>query len=123
MVVHGQTGEGGGMDELSVSGVSAVAEVRPGGVQMVALEPESAGLQRWPMEALAGAGAAENAAILRSVFAGEQGARRDVVVLNAAAVLVTAELAGDLRDGVRTAQKTIDRGAVTELVEALVRRV
>jgi len=60
-----------------------------------------------------------NAAILRAIFAGEKSPRRDVVLLNAAAVLVTAGLASNMREGVEAAAKAIDSGAVTKLVEKL----
>ena len=115
MVVHGA----GGLDELSISGVSEIGEVRDGAVRLWRLEPEDVGLGRAPLEALAGGDAAENAAILRGIFTGERGARRDIVVLNAAAVLVTAGLAGDLRKGVGLAERTIDGGLVEGLVGRL----
>ena len=118
-VVHGEDGAGGGMDEMSISGRSAVAEVRDGRVSLIEVVPEDVGLGRWPAGELKGGDAAENAAILRAIFAGEPGARRDVVLLNAAAVLVTAGLASNLRAGVELAAETIDQGRVTALVERL----
>ncbi len=121
MVVHGRAngGAGAGMDEVSLAGRSEVAEVERGRVQLRTVAPEEAGLALAPMEALRGGDAAENAAILRGIFAGRRGPRRDVVLLNAAAVLVTAELAGDLAEGAAKAAEAIDRGAVRELVERL----
>ncbi len=121
-VVHGDTGsEEGGLDELSISGSSQVAEVRDGVVTLSTITPEQFELDRAPIESLRGGGAATNAAILRAIFAGESGPRRDVVLLNAAAVLVTAELAPDLSAGITLARRTIDRGAVTELLANLAR--
>ena len=114
-VVHGD----GGLDELALSGPSEVAEVRNGTVRQYIVSPEDFGLQRAPLSALEGGDATVNAAILTSVFAGETGPRRDVVLLNAAAVLVSAGLAQDIREGVTVASATIDSGAVTKLVASL----
>jgi anthranilate phosphoribosyltransferase len=108
-----------GLDELSISGPSHVAEVRGAEVILSTVTPEDAGLVRAPLETLLGGDAATNAAILISIFAGEPGPRRDVVVLNAAAVLVTSDLAPDLASGARLAERTIDSGEVTALVAAL----
>ncbi len=119
MVVHGH----GGLDELSLSGPSAVADVRgdsaSGGIEEGTIAPEDAGLQAAPLVALAGGDVLENAAILEAVFAGERGPRRDVVVLNAAAVLVTAGIASGLTEGVLRAQEGIDSGAVELLLARL----
>ncbi len=114
-VVHGM-----GMDEFTVCGPTVVGEVIDGEAQFGTLEPAAFGLPTWPVEALAGTDAAGNAGILRAVFAGEQGARRDVVVMNAAAVLIVAGLAEDFPEGVDLAQRTIDAGAVEKLVFQLV---
>jgi anthranilate phosphoribosyltransferase len=118
-VVHGDAGPNGGQDELALSGPSEVAEVRGGKVTRYAVTPEEFGLERAPVSALEGGDAATNAAILTSVFAGEAGPRRDIVLLNAAAVLVTAGLAKDVRDGVALAAKAIDAGKVNDLVATL----
>jgi anthranilate phosphoribosyltransferase len=116
LVVHGE----GGLDELSLSGESLVAEVRTDVVTTFVVTPEDAGLQR-SNDALAGGDAAENAAILRSIFAGERGPRRDIVLLNAAAVLLVAGMANELKDGVAKASAAIDGGAVTALAAQLAR--
>ena len=114
LVVHGD----GGLDELSLSGESIVAEVRGTSVRRYTVTPEDAGLQR-SQDALTGSDAEGNAAILRSIFAGEQGPRRDVVLFNAAAVLLVAGKARDLRDGVRQASETIDAGRVRYLLSRI----
>jgi len=126
-VVHGTTdpdadGTIRGLDEISISGPTDIAEVHNGIVTLSTLTPEDAGLTRAPMETLAGGDAATNAAILTAVFSGESGPRRDIVLLNAAAVLVAADLAPDIPTGVALAARTIDSGAVTELVAALSRK-
>jgi anthranilate phosphoribosyltransferase len=113
-VVHG-----GGMDEFSISGATSVAEVKAGEVRLFSAAPADFGLSAAPIETLAGGDARTNAAILRAIFAGELGPRRDVVVMNAAAVLVTANLAEDFLSGARLAQDTIDAGKVVRLVESL----
>ena len=105
-----------GLDEISISGPTHLAEVHNGIVTLSSLTPEDLGLQRAPLESLTGGDAHINAAILTAIFSGEPGPRRDVVLLNAAAVLVAADLAPDLRTGIALAAKTIDTGAVTELV-------
>jgi anthranilate phosphoribosyltransferase len=115
MVVCGENG----MDELSLSGPSHVAEVRDGSVREYVVMPEEFGLQRAPLSALEGDDAVVNAGILTRIFAGEQGPPRDVVLLNAAAVLVTAGLTKDIREGLAVAAQTIDSGKVTKLVANL----
>jgi anthranilate phosphoribosyltransferase len=115
------------MDELSISGPSQVAEIRRDAVAFFDLTPEQVGLHSAPIDRLRGGDAAANAQILRDIFAGEPGPHRDVVLLNAAAVLVTAGLVPAaiadrheaLRAGIELAAKAIDSGAVTALVAAL----
>ena len=104
-VVHGfiDTARTQGMDELSTSGPSLIAEVRDDRITHREITPEECGLERTPIAMLRGGDALANAAILQAIFAGKPGPARDVVVLNAAAVLVTASRASDLPDGVRLA--------------------
>lgn len=120
-VVHGfvDPRRSAGMDELSISGPSLLAEVRDGHIHFQTVTPEELGLEPAPIAMLRGGDASTNAAILRAVFAGKPGPCRDVVVLNAAAVLVTANRAPDLRSGVELAQQTIDSGAVVSLLERI----
>ena len=134
-VVHGETGNDGrtgsaasqqgsassrqGIDEFSISGPSHFAEVHNGIVTAGTITPEDLGLTRAPIETLQGGDARTNAQILTAIFCGEKGPRRDIVVLNAAAVLVTADLVPDLLTGIALATKTIDIGAVTALVSQL----
>ena len=119
-VVHGDTGkDGSGMDEFSISGPSQFAEVHNGIVTLRTLTPEDVGLTRAPIDTLLGGDARTNAAILTAIFSGEKSPRRDIVLLNAAAVLVTADLAPDLITGIALAAKAIDTGAVTKLLSAL----
>ncbi|HEV2578352.1 MAG TPA: anthranilate phosphoribosyltransferase [Acidobacteriaceae bacterium] len=117
IVVHGHQG----LDELSLSGPSDVAVVHDESVRLDTVAPDALQLGRAPIAALAGGDAQANAAILRAVFTGERGPRRDVVLLNAAAVLVVAGLAKNLPDGIARAAETIDSGSVVRLIVRLQR--
>ena len=117
-VVHG-TAKDTGLDEISVSGPSQIAEVRNGTVALSSLAPEDVGLERAPIETLRGGDAATNAAILEAIFSGERSPRRDIVLLNAAAVLVASDLAPTLTEGIAKAAHAIDSGAVNALLANL----
>jgi anthranilate phosphoribosyltransferase len=117
LVVHGADG----LDELSTLGLTFVADVQNGEIHSYQIVPEEAGLPPARAEAIApGADARENAAILRSVLAGEPGARRDIVLLNAAAALLAAGAVADLAAGVERAAASIDSGAAQGKLEALI---
>jgi anthranilate phosphoribosyltransferase len=127
-VVHGAVGDsnGAGLDELSLSGTSQLAEVRNGAVTSLEITPKQVGLATAPIGTLRGGDAAANAQILRAIFAGEPGPRRDVALLNAAAVLITAgavphasDVYAAFGDAIALAAHAIDSGAVTALVAAL----
>ena len=120
-VVHGADG----LDEISISGDTAVAELRDGVVRSYTLTPEDFGLPRAPIEALRGGDASENAEIIHKILGRaaaqhEHGPRRDIVVINAAAALVAAGHASDFLDGARIAAHSIDSGAAREKLAALV---
>jgi anthranilate phosphoribosyltransferase len=115
MVVHGH----GGLDELALSGPSEIAEIRSGKITQYTITPEGFGLQRAPLAALAGGNASDNALILKTIFSGEPGPPRDVVLLNAAAVLIVSGLANNIQEGITLAAHTIDSGSVTRLIQAL----
>ncbi len=114
LVVHGH----GGLDELSLSGESTVAEVMGSDVVHFAVTPQDAGLSASD-EALSGEDADRNAAILRGIFAGERGPARDIVLLNAAAVLLVSGICVDLLAGAEVAANAVDSGAVTTLMQQL----
>ncbi len=114
-VVHGE-----GLDEIAVTGMTHVAEVKDGAVERYAMVPEDLGLARHPEAAIAGGDATLNAAILRDVLGGQRGGPRDAALANAAAALVCAGAAPDLRAGVRLAAEAIDRGAAAEKLRRLV---
>ncbi|MCS7178145.1 MAG: anthranilate phosphoribosyltransferase [Anaerolineae bacterium] len=115
-VVHGADG----LDELSTTGPNRVSWLQNGSIRTFILDPEDLGLPRAPLSALQGGVAAENAAIIRSILQGEQGPRRDVVLLNAAAALVAGNCAADLREGLSLAAWSVDSGAALEKLETLV---
>jgi anthranilate phosphoribosyltransferase len=114
-VVHGE-----GLDEIAVTGMTHVCEVKAGTVERYAMVPEDIGLRRHPETEIAGGDADRNARILRDVLSGQQGAPRDAAVANAAAALVCAGAAADLRAGVRLAEESVDRGAAAEKLSRLV---
>jgi anthranilate phosphoribosyltransferase len=116
-VVHGLDG----LDEITISGPTRVAEVGAGRVETYEVTPEEFGLKRAPLEELAGGDARENAALVQRILAGEQSAKRDVVLMNAAAALVAAGRASSLTSGVRIAAESIDSGAASQKLEALIR--
>lgn len=105
------------LDELSVSGPSTVLRV---GSDPERITPETAGLPRHPAEALKGGDAAYNAAALRRLLAGETGAYRDAVLLNAAAALMVAGHAHDWHSGVEEAAEAIDKGLAKALLDCWV---
>jgi len=119
LVVHGEPG----LDELSTLGPTAVAEVIGGSVRPYVVDAAALGLPRVAAEQVRGGDSpAANAAITRSILQGEPGPRRDLVLLNAAAALVVAGRAGDLREGIALAAATIDRGAALAKLEAFIAR-
>jgi anthranilate phosphoribosyltransferase len=115
-VVHGADG----VDEISLSATTHVAELSGASVQRYEVAPEEFGLPRAPREALAGGDAVANAAIIRCVLAGEPGPPRDIVLANAAAALVAAGRASDFREGARLAAESIDSGAAHAKLAALI---
>ena len=115
-VVHGSDG----LDELTTTGPSKVAEFKDGAVRVFTLSPEDAGLARARPEQLKGGDAACNAAALRAVLAGETGAYRDIAVLNAAAALVVAGTSATLADAARLAERTIDSGAAAAALDRMI---
>lgn len=120
--VRAWTVHGEGLDELTVTGETEVAEWKDGAVHRFTITPEDAGLARHDLSAIRGGDAEANAAALTGLLDGAKGAYRDVVLLNAAAGLVVADKAVDLAEGARLAAAVIDDGraarALAELVAA-----
>jgi anthranilate phosphoribosyltransferase len=116
-VVHGA----GGLDEISLGGETLVAEVRSGKIERYTVTPEDFGVQRAPLESIQGGSPLENAAIISNIFAGEQGPRNDIVVVNAAAALVAAGVSVDLKQGADLAASTLSSGAAAVKLSELKR--
>lgn len=116
MVVHGADG----LDEITISNTTRVAEVRDGQVHSYAVTPEEFGIERAPIESISGGDAAENARIIQDILSGKKSPCRDVVLLNAAATLVAAGRANHLSDAIPLAVGSIDSGAAREKLKALV---
>jgi anthranilate phosphoribosyltransferase len=115
-VVHGE----GGLDEISLEGETAVGDVHRGVVSLYRITPENFGLERAPIEAISGGDATENADIIRAIFTGERGPRRDVVIANAAAAIVASGRATDFLEGAQLASTSIDSGEARNKLKALI---
>lgn len=107
---------GDGMDELSLSSPSLVIEI-DGQRNEYQLDPAELGLTPAPLDSVRGGGPEENARIAREVLAGAAGPRRDVVLLNAAAGLRAAGIAGDWKDGLRMGADAIDSGRAGDVLQ------
>ena len=114
-VVHGDDG----LDEITTTTTTQVWEVKDGAVKHFVLNPEDYGIPIVGTEDLVGGEPAENAEIIRALFAGEKGPKRDILLLNSAAALVTAGRATDLKEGLAVAAESIDSGAALEKLNQL----
>jgi anthranilate phosphoribosyltransferase len=115
-VVHGLEG----LDELSTIGPSRVAEVRDGMVTTYQVQPEDFGLKRARPEDLKGGDPETNAQIIRAILNGEQGPKRDIVLLNAAAAIVAGGRARDMQEGLRMAARSVDSGMARQKLDQLI---
>jgi anthranilate phosphoribosyltransferase/anthranilate synthase/phosphoribosyltransferase len=114
-VVHG-----GGLDELTLAGENQVAALADGAIREFTLTAADAGLEAAPIEAIKGGDAAQNAAAMRAVLAGARNAYRDTIIFNAAAALIVAGAAADLREGAVRAAVAVDDGAAARVLERLI---
>lgn len=115
LVVHGSDG----LDEITITAATRIAEVRDGQVRSYEVTPEEFGLQRATLDDIAGGDAALNAVLIREVLTGKKSPRRDIVLLNAAAALVAAGRADHLRDAMPLAAHAVDSGAAEKKLEGL----
>jgi len=115
LVVHGLDG----LDEITITGPTRIAEARDGTVRTYEVDPEEFGMKRATLGDISGGDAMENAIIVREVLNGEKSARRDVVLLNASAALVAAGRADHLRDAMGLAMQSIDSGAAAAKLATL----
>jgi anthranilate phosphoribosyltransferase len=114
-VVHGADG----LDEITTSAETHIAEVANGAVCTYTIQPEDFGVVRTPLSALAGGTSQENAATIRDILGGKKGPQRDIVVLNAGFAIAASGIAKDPKEGVAMAQKAIDEGKAMEKLEQL----
>jgi anthranilate phosphoribosyltransferase len=117
LVVHGH----GGLDELSITGPSVMYRVRAGrAIERIDVLPGDVGFNTAPAGVLAGGTAAENAEIIKNILNGEFGPRREVVLMNAAAALIAADIATTMQEGVDMAANAIDSGNARNTLNRLV---
>jgi len=116
LVVYGQDG----LDEISLSAPTTVCELRQGFMRPYVMTPEDYGFTRCKKEDLLGGTPEENAAITRAILAGEQGPKRDAVLLNSAAALYVARPELEMTDALELARATIDSGKATEQLERFI---
>jgi anthranilate phosphoribosyltransferase len=115
MVVHGS-----GMDEITTTGETKISELKDGEIKTYTITPEEFGFKRANIDELKGGDAKENARILREILDGKEGAKRDIVLINAAAALYVCNEAKSLEEGIKMAEKSIDGGKAMEKLEKLV---
>jgi anthranilate phosphoribosyltransferase len=116
-VVHGLDG----LDEITITGPTRVAEIDQGLVHSYEVTPQELGLKPATLREISGGDAEENANIVRKILGGEKSPRRDVVLMNAAAALVAAGSSEHLADGITLARASIDSGRARHKLDALVR--
>ena len=119
-VEHALVVHGGGMDEVSISGETSIAEMTSGGVRTYTITPEECGLKRHDASALIGGSPAENANALVSVLEGAPGALRDFTLINAGAAMIAWGTAKDFREGVAIASESINSGSAAEKLRGFI---
>ena len=116
LVIHGEDT----LDEISITGKTKVTEFKDGGVKSYFIKPEDFGMERGKFVEIKGGTKEQNAKIILEVLRGSRGAKRDIVVLNAAAVFVIAGKAKDFNEGIDLANQSIDSGKALHTLERLV---
>jgi len=117
MVVHGEDG----LDEITISDGTKVSRWKGGRVETLYITPEDFGFRKADVQSLSGGDKEENAKIFLSLFNGEKGPKRDVVLMNSAAALVVADKAKDLMEAVSLASELIDSGRATQKLQEIVK--
>lgn len=117
MVIHGA----GGLDEISLSGPTKIAEVKDSEILRYEVTPEEFGMKRATLDAIRGGTATDNAELIRRIFDGEPGASADIVAANAGAALVVTGVAKTMREGAQMASETVKRGAAKKKLEEMVK--
>lgn len=121
-IVHGTVPGMGGLDELTTTGISFVAELDQGDIREFEVAPEDVDLPRADIADLKGGDPAHNAQAIRELLAGAPGPYRNIVLLNAAGALIVASKASSLEEGVALAAESIDSGAAASVLELLVKQ-
>ncbi len=116
LVTHGEDG----LDEISISEKTTIWELKSDTLSSYTITPEEFGFARAKIEAIKGGTTSDNAIMLRDVLQGKKGARRDIVLLNAAAGLVAGDLAENLADGVKLAEEVINTGKAHQKLEQFI---
>jgi len=115
-VVYGENG----LDEISLSARTRITQLKGGDIRTYYIQPEDFGIERVSQNEISGGNRKENAHILRSVLEGERGPRREIVLLNASACLVAADMVEDLKEGIEMAGESIDSGRAKIKLEMLI---
>lgn len=115
MIVHGEEG----LDEISISGCTKVSEIINQKIISYTIKPEDFNLKTRNIEEIKGGPSKENADLILNVFKGEKGAKRDIILINAAAIIYLSGLASSINDGIKVASKVIDNGAVLKQLEKI----
>jgi len=116
LVVHAEDG----LDEISIGAETHVAELKNNEIHGYTIKPEDFGMQRSDVGGLSVKNANDSLDIIKSIFNGEAGPARDIVVLNAGAAIYAADIADSLKDGVEQAAAAIDSGAASQKLNALI---
>ena len=109
-----------GLDEISITSRTRITELKEGKIKTYYIQPEDFGIKRASLEELRGGTKEENASILTDVLKGKKGPRRQIVLINAGVCLAAADLAKDLKEGIKMAQDSIDSGKAKEKLEQLI---
>jgi len=117
MVVHGEDG----LDEITLTGATYVAELKDGEVREYKIEPEEFGFRRCLLSEIRGGTSGYNAEIIREVLSGSEGVKTDIVLLNAGSAIYVAGKAGSIKEGIELARQTIKSGKAMEKLEALIK--
>jgi anthranilate phosphoribosyltransferase len=115
LVVHGSDG----LDEFTLTGPTKVTELKDGWLRNWTFDPEEYGFEYCAPDDLKGGTAEENAIYLLRILGGEKGPRRDIVVINAAAAILAADLADNFKDAIAKAKASIDSGAASKILDKL----
>jgi anthranilate phosphoribosyltransferase len=115
LMVHGEDG----LDEITISGRTRISELKDGSVRTYTIDAASYGVSRETAQLVSASDAQQSAEIARNVLSGQRGAARDMVLLNAGAVMYVADRAKDIAEGVKAAGEAIDSGAAMDRLEAL----